>query len=68
MKNSYEDLVMMKQEGKITWVEFVTSSELSQDYQQWCKDHAVEPSEENAELFLEMTDISLMDGQENLET
>ena len=35
-----------------------------QEYLQWCKDHGVEPTDDNAELYLEMTDTTLMDGQE----
>jgi hypothetical protein len=63
-KYSYDELVVLKQEGKISWLEFVKRSEQSQDYLQWCKDHGVEPTDDNAELYLEMTDTTLMDGQE----
>ena len=63
-KYSYDELVVLKQEGKIGWLEFVKRSEQSQDYLQWCKDHGVEPTDDNAELYLEMTDTTLMDGQE----
>ncbi len=66
-KYSYDELVILKQEGKINWLEFVKNSEQSQDYQQWCKDHNIEPTDDNAELYLEMMDTSLMDGQELLE-
>ena len=63
-KYSSDELVVLKQEGKISWLEFVKRSEQSQDYLQWCKDHSVEPTDDNAELYLEMTDTTLMDGQE----
>lgn len=63
-KYSYDELVVLKQEGKIGWLGFVKRSEQSQDYLQWCKDHGVEPTDDNAELYLEMTDTTLMDGQE----
>ena len=63
-KYSYDELVVLKQEGIISWLEFVKRSEQSQDYLQWCKDHSVEPTDDNAELYLEMTDTTLMDGQE----
>jgi hypothetical protein len=63
-KYSYDELVVLKQEGKISWLEFVKRSEQAQDYLQWCKDHSVEPTDDNAELYLEMTDTTLMDGQE----
>ena len=62
-KYSYDELVVLKQEGKISWLEFVKRSEQAQDYLQWCKDHGVEPTDDNAELYLEMTDTTLMDGQ-----
>ena len=63
-KYSYDELVALKQEGKINWLEFVKRSEQSRDYLQWCEDHNVVPSDDNAELYLEMTDTTLMDGQE----
>ena len=63
-KYSYDELVVLKQEGKISWLEFVKRSEQAQDYLQWCKDHGVEPTDDNAELYLEMTDTTLMDDQE----
>ena len=63
-KYSYDELVVLKQEGKISWLEFVKRSEQAQDYLQWCKDHSVEPTDDNAEFYLEMTDTTLMDGQE----
>ena len=63
-KYSYDELVALRQEGKINWLEFVKGSEQSQDYLQWCKDHNAVPTDENAELYLEMTDTTLMDGQE----
>lgn len=63
-KYSYDELVVLKQEGKISWLEFVKRSEQAQDYLQWCKDHGVEPTDDNAELYLEMTDTTLMNGQE----
>ena len=62
-KYSYDELVVLKQEGKINWLEFVKGSEQSQDYLQWCKDHNVDPTDDSAELYLEMTDATLMDGQ-----
>ena len=63
-KYSYDELVVLKQEGKISWLEFVKRSEQAQDYLQWCRDHGVEPAGDNTERYHEMTDTTLMDGQE----
>ena len=47
---SYDELVQMKQDG-------------AEEYKQWCQDHGEEPTEDNAELFVEMTDAKAMELQ-----
>lgn len=58
---SYDELVQMKQDGKIGWLDFVMKGEDADEYKQWCQDHGEEPTEENAELFVEMTDAKTME-------
>ena len=58
---SYDELVQMKQDGKIGWLDFVMKGDDADEYKQWCQDHDEEPTEENAELFVEMTDAKTME-------
>ena len=58
---SYDELVQMKQDGKIGWLDFVMKGDDADEYKQWCKDHGEEPTEENAELFVEMTDAKTIE-------
>lgn len=63
-RKSFEELVQLKQEGKIGWVEFLQRSEYADDYNQWLTDRGATADEDNAELFYDMTDAAFMDGQE----
>ena len=58
---SYDELVQMKQDGKIGWLDFVMKGDDADEYKQWCQDHGEETTEENAELFVEMTDAKTME-------
>lgn len=55
-KYSYDELVQLKQEGKISWVDFVKAGDDAEDYVKWCSDHGEEESEDNAQLYMEMTE------------
>ena len=57
---SYDELVQMKQDGKIGWLDFVMKGDDAEEYKQWCMNHGEEPSEANAELFVEMSDERAM--------
>ena len=57
---SYDELVQMKQDGKIGWLDFVIKGDDADEYKQWCENHGEEPSEANAELFVEMSDERAM--------
>ena len=59
--NSYDELVQMKQDGKIGWLDFLLKGDDAEEYKQWCQDHNEEPTEENAELFVEMTDAKALE-------
>ena len=58
---SYDELVQMKQDGKIGWLDFLLKGDDTEEYKQWCQDHDEEPTEDNAELFVEMTDAKTME-------
>ena len=57
---SYNELVQMKQDGKIGWLDFVMKGDDAEEYKQWCENHGEEPTEANAELFVEMSDERAM--------
>ena len=57
----YDELVQMKQDGKIGWLDFLLKGDDAEEYKQWCQDHNEEPTEENAELFVEMTDAKALE-------
>lgn len=57
----YDELVQMKQDGKIGWLDFLLKGDDAEEYKQWCQDHDEEPTEENAELFVEMTDAKALE-------
>ncbi len=65
MSKTFEELVQLKQDGKIGWVEFLKQSDFAEDYQAWLDGRGEKPTEDNAELWYDMTDTSLMDGQDN---
>ena len=50
---NYDELVQMKQDGKIGWLDFLLKGD---DAKQWCQGHGEDPTEANAELYVEMTD------------
>ena len=58
---SYDELVQMKQDGKIGWLDFLLKGDDAEEYKQWCQDHDEEPTEENAELFVERTDAKALE-------
>ena len=60
--NTIEELIQLKQEGKIGWCEFALRSEHGKAYLQWCDDHGIEPDDNNAELYLEETESRIYDG------
>lgn len=55
-KRTFEELVRLKQEGSIGWLEFVQEGDSADEYERWCKDHGMEQTEDNAELFVDMTE------------
>lgn len=58
---TFDELMQLKQDCKIGWCEFALRSEHADEYRQWCRDHDIEPDDDNAELFLEQTEEGLFD-------
>ena len=65
-KKTYEELAQLKQDGKIGWKQFVLEGDDAEGYKQWCENHGMEPTDENAELYAEMTDERMFENQEEL--
>jgi iron only hydrogenase large subunit-like protein len=60
---THEELVQLLQEGRIDFLQFVTNSEYSHDYIEWCKSHNVSPDNDSAEFFCDMTEIDMLEHQ-----
>ena len=65
-KRTYEELVQLRQDGRIGWKQFVLEGDEAEDYKQWCEDDGMEPTDDNAELYVEMTDERMFENQEEL--
>ena len=65
-KRTYEELVQLRQDGRIGWKQFVLEGDDAEDYKPWCDDHGMEPTDDNAELYVEMTDERMFENQEEL--
>ena len=54
---TYEELVMLKEQGKIGWREFIRrQSELEDEYYHWCVENDLDMNEETAEAFVTLTE------------
>ena len=63
MERTYEELVRLRQDNRIGWLQFTLESEHAGDYLQWCREHNTHPSEETAEFYIDMTEQSVQDHQ-----
>lgn len=63
MTRTYEELVRLRQDNRIGWLQFTLESEHADDYMQWCREHGTHPSEETAEFYIDMTEQSVQDRQ-----
>lgn len=64
MSKTFEELVQLRQDNKITWLEFVQQSDYADDYKRWLEERGTEPDNDSAELFLDMTDATFFDSQD----
>lgn len=62
MHKTFEELVQLKKDNVITWLEFVEQTDYADAYRRWLENRGLEPDEDSAELFLDMTDATFMDG------
>ena len=54
---SYEELIQLKEEGKIGWRDFIRQQpEMEDDYYHWCVDNDLDMNEETAEAFVTLTE------------
>ena len=56
-ETTYEELVMLKEQGKIGWREFIRRQpEMEDDYYHWCVENYLDMNEETAEAFMTLTE------------
>lgn len=63
MTRTDEELVRLRQDNRIGWLQFTLEGEHADEYMQWCREHNTHPSEETAEFYIDMTEQSVQDGQ-----
>lgn len=52
--DSYSELLKDLHDKVITHTEFLREAGAGRQYRDWCREHAMSPCEENAELFFDM--------------
>lgn len=62
-KISYDELVQLRQGNTIGHLEFLMNTDNATDYLEWCEAHNIDPSDESAEFYSEMTEIDVMELQ-----
>lgn len=60
---NYDELVQLKQEGKISWLQFVNLSNEQEDFAEWCEKHKFSQTNETAQLFLDALEENLFNNQ-----
>jgi hypothetical protein len=63
MARTYDELVQLREDGRIGWLQFALESELADDFIQWCKDHGTVPNDDTAQFYMEMVELSAQDRQ-----
>ena len=63
MAYSFEELVQLKQDRRIGWLQFTLEGEHADGFMQWCKAHNTHPSEDTAEFYMESVELSMQDKQ-----
>ncbi|MBR8726213.1 hypothetical protein IX307_001644 [Bacteroides pyogenes] len=62
-QRTYEELVQLREEERIGWLQFALECELAEDFMQWCRDHGTIANEDTAQFYLEMVEQTAMDRQ-----
>lgn len=68
MVKSLDELIQLRQEGKITELQFVMDSEYAKTYLNWCAEKRVDPSDSSASDFWEEFEYDMFEQQSNIET
>ena len=63
MAYSFEELVQLKQDKRIGWLQFTLESEHADDFMRWCKEHNTHPSKDTAEFYMESVELNMQDKQ-----
>ena len=63
MAYSFEELVQLKQDRRIGWLQFTLEGEHADGFMQWCEEHNTHPSEDTAEFYMESVELSMQDKQ-----
>lgn len=67
MSKNYDELVQLRQAGKINDLLFVMDSDFATTYLKWCDEKKLEPSNESASQFLDEIEFDMFDNQTNIE-
>lgn len=59
-KLSHDERVQLLNEKKIAILQFVMNGEEAQEFLDWCSGRGIEPSQEAAQFFVDMTDENSM--------
>ena len=58
---TYEELIQLKEEGKIGWREFIRQQpEMENDYYHWCVENDLDMNEDTAEKFVTLIEKHVM--------
>jgi len=58
---TYEELIQLKEEGKIGWREFIRQQpEMENDYYHWCVENDLDMNEDTAEEFVTLIEEHVM--------
>lgn len=58
-EQTYGELIQLYQSGEIGWNEFVMASGDCEEYGEWLSSRGLEPSDDNARLFLKESDARM---------
>lgn len=65
MAKNFDELVQLRQDGKINDLIFIMDSEFNSTFLEWCDENKTEPSEESASQFLEELEFEMFEHQTN---
>lgn len=63
MARDYNELVQLKQQNRIGWLQFTLESDHADCFMEWCREHGTNPTEETAEFYIDMVEQNMQDRQ-----